>query len=243
MIYLSVYKIQKLIYQGSKNAYYLGQRKKDGRLVTIKVTAGTTFGEKDLRRFTHERDVLSCLHISGIPLCYGVEKYRGSYALILEALPGLCVAERDGMKGLPLQDALTIGAKMAGILGGLHGSNVVHQDIKPEAIFYEPESGDIWLSDFDSASFPNHLKHKIHQPGMSIGTLPYMSPEQTGRLNRSVDFRADFYSLGATLYELLTGSLPFAGSDPLKSSTAILPGCLFPRTRSTPSFRKWYRPS
>jgi PAS domain S-box-containing protein len=216
MIYLSGYKIQKLIYQGSKNAYYLGQRKKDGRPVTIKVAADTTFGEKDLRRFTHERDVLSCLHISGIPLCYGVEKYRGSYALILEALPGLCVAERDGMKGLPLQDALTIGAKMAGILGGLHGGNVVHQDIKPEAIFYEPESGDVWLSDFDSASFPNHLKHKIHQPGMSIGTLPYMSPEQTGRLNRSVDFRADFYSLGATLYELLTGSLPFAGSDPLE---------------------------
>ncbi|MBI5896171.1 MAG: AAA family ATPase, partial [Desulfobacterales bacterium] len=184
--------------------------------MTVKVAVGTTAGEKDLRRFSRERDLLSSLRIPGIPLCYGVERYRSSYALILEALPCSCVAERDGMQGLPLRDILTIGAKMGGILSALHGSNVVHRDIQPEAIFYDPASGGVWLGDFDSASFPDHLTHGIPQPQRAAGTLSYMSPEQTGRLNRSVDFRTDFYSLGATLYELMTGSPPFTGADALE---------------------------
>jgi PAS domain S-box-containing protein len=216
MIFLSGYKIQKPIFLGSKNAYYMGQRKKDGRPVTVKVAVGTIAGEKDLRKFSHERDLLNCLRVTGIPLCYGVERYRSSYALILEALPGACVAARDGVQGLPMRDGLTIGAKMAAILSALHGSNVVHGDIRPEAIFYDPESGAVWLGDFDSASYPDHLTLSLPQPRMATGTLPYMSPEQTGRLNRSIDFRTDFYSLGATLYELMTGSPPFAGADPLE---------------------------
>ncbi len=216
MIFLSGYKIQKPICCGSKNIYYPGQRKKDGRPVTIKVSAGENPGEKDLRSFTHERDLLSYLCIAGVPQSYGVERYRGSYALILEAMPGQCLAGEGGIKDLGLRDTLVIGAKMAGILAGLHASNVIHQDIKPEAIFYDPGTGDVWLGDFESASFPNHLTPKSHQNGTATGTLPYMSPEQTGRLNRSVDFRTDFYSLGATLYELLTGSVPFARSDPLE---------------------------
>jgi PAS domain S-box-containing protein len=216
MIFLSGYKIQQPIFLGSKNAYYTGQRKKDGRPVTVKVAANTTAGDKDLLKFSHERDLLNHLRIPGIPLCYGVERYRSSCALILESLPGKCVAGRDGLQDLPLRDVLTIGAKMAGILSALHGNNVVHGDIKPEAIFYDPESEAVWLGDFDSASFPDHLTLGLPQPRMATGTLPYMSPEQTGRLNRSVDFRTDFYSLGATLYELMTGSPPFTGADPLE---------------------------
>ncbi len=216
MIYLSGYKVQKPVSLSSKYSYYLGQRKKDRRPVMIKVAAGEGLGDRDLCRFTLERDILSGLHISGVPLSYGIERYRGSYALILEALPGVCIAERDGMKDLQLRDVLTIGMKMAQILGALHENNVIHQDIKPEEIFYDSGSGHVWLSGFESASSPNHLTYAVRQPGMSAGTLPYMSPEQTGRLNRSVDFRTDFYSLGATLYELLTGSVPFPGIDPLK---------------------------
>ena len=216
MIYLSGYKIQKNVCRNSRYSYYLGQRKKDGRPVMIKVAAGEGPGDRDLGRFTHERDVLCCFHISGIPLCYGIERYRGSYALILEALPGRCIAESDSVKDLQLRDILTIGMKLAEILGDLHESNVIHQDIKPEEIFYDSGSGHVWLGGFDSASSLNHPNYAIRQSGMSPGTLSYMSPEQTGRLNRSVDFRTDFYSLGATLYELLTGSVPFKGGDSLE---------------------------
>jgi PAS domain S-box-containing protein len=216
MIYLSGYKVQKPVSRSSQYSYYLGQRKKDGRPVMIKVAAGEASPEKVLCRFTHERDILGALHVSGVPLPYGIERYRSSYALILEALPGVCIAEKLSLNDLQLREVLTIGMKMAEILRGLHESNVIHQDIKPEEIFYDSGSAHVWLSGFESASSPNHLGYAVRQTALSAGALPYMSPEQTGRLNRSVDFRSDFYSLGATLYELLTGSAPFPGTDPLK---------------------------
>lgn len=218
MIFLSGYGIKKPIYRGANNDYYLAERKKDGRPVTIKVPVGigARSSEKEIRRFTHEHDILSRLHLPGIPESYGLERYRGGYALILEALPGACLAEWDGMKGLRLRDALAIGSKIAGILSGLHTNHIIHQGIKPEAIFYAPEKGDVWLANFDGASFSTQLVHQIPQPKMAVESLLYLSPEQTGRMNRAVDFRTDFYSLGVTLYEIATGSLPFTGSDPLE---------------------------
>lgn len=216
MIFLAGYKILKPIFIGTQNAYYTGQWKKDGRPVTVKVPAGIAAGEKDLRKFSHERDLLDGLHIPGIPRCYGIERYRGSYALILEALPGGCVADRDSLKPLPLRDTLTIGAKMAGMLASLHESKVVHKEIQPEAIFYDPGTGGVWLGDFARAAFPDHLVPVPPRPVTTMGALAYMSPEQTGRMNRCVDFRTDFYSLGATLYELMAGAPPFAGGDPLE---------------------------
>ena len=218
MIFLPGYGIKEPIYLGVRNHYYLAERKKDGRSVTIKVPTGigAGSGDKEIRRFIHEHDILRRLRLSGVPESYGLERYRGGYALILEALPGVCLVEWDGIKGLCLRDALAIGSKIAGILSGLHINQVIHQGIRPEAIFYASASSDVWLSDFDGASFSAELAHQIPQPKMAVEALSYLSPEQTGRMNRAVDFRTDFYSLGVTLYELVTGSLPFTGSDPLE---------------------------
>ena len=216
LIFLPGYAITKTLFLGSKNAYYRGERKKDGRAVTVKVAVGATTGERDLQRFGHERDLLSALHIPGIPLCYGIERFQVSYALILESLPGMCVVEGDGARLFHLRDVLTIGTKIAEILTYLHENNVIHKDIKPETIFYEPESGIVWLDDFENTTFPEQLSQLARQPRIATESLPYMSPEQTGRMNRSIDFRTDFYSLGATLYELMTGVVPFTGADPLE---------------------------
>ncbi len=168
-------------------------------------------------RFSHERDVLTILSGPGIPLCYGVERYRDSYAIILESLPGICIAETDDiLKHYQLSDILTIGKKVAAILNYLHERNVVHKDIKPETIFYASDSGDVWLGDFGSATFPEQMGQIARQPVIAAESLPYMSPEQTGKMNRPIDFRTDFYSLGVTLYKLMTGVVPFTGTDHLE---------------------------
>ncbi|MDD5171371.1 MAG: AAA family ATPase, partial [Syntrophales bacterium] len=216
MIFLSGYAVKDLIYRGSKYAYYKAERKPDGIPVVIRIPITVLSGEKGRKDVSYEYDILNSLAITGVPRPLGLEKYRGGFALILENFSGSSLAEYSGSKGLHLHDLLTIGSKMAEILGGLHGRNVIHRGINREAIFYAPESGNVWFPDFDGASFQSQVAHEFSRPNMVGQMLPYMSPEQTGRTNRSVDYRTDFYSLGVTLYEIATGSLPFTGSDPLE---------------------------
>ncbi|MDD5724323.1 MAG: sigma 54-interacting transcriptional regulator [Syntrophales bacterium] len=215
MIFLSGYGIEKLIYSGSKNAYYRGAREKDGVPAVIKVPIAAPSREKGRIQVTHEHNLLNSLNIKGIPKSRGVKEYRDGFALILEDSGGSCLAGWKP-KGFNVGDVMTIASKLAELLGELHANGVTHKDINPESIFYEPETGAVWLADFRCAIFSSPDNHKIPDPGMPDGTPPYMSPEQTGRMNRSVDFRTDFYSLGVTLYEMLTGTLPFKGSNSLE---------------------------
>ncbi len=215
MIFLPTYTIHEPIFIGSKSAYYRGVRNKDGQPVTVKVAVGVNNGEKDLQRFSHERDLLNALHNPGIPICYDIERYQNSYALILQSLPGMCIVEREDFPSFNLRDILMIGTNMAGILDYLHAINAIHNDIKPETIFYDPDSGAVWLGDVADMTFADQFAHMRRQPKIATKSLPYISPEQTGRMNRSIDFRTDFYSLGVTLYELMTEVVPFTGADPL----------------------------
>jgi serine/threonine protein kinase len=99
-------------------------------------------------------------------------------------------------------------------LGQVHEHGLIHKDIKPANVLVNHATGQMWLMGFGIASY---LSHQAPEPPEFLaGTLAYMAPEQTGRMNRSIDSRSDLYSLGVTLYEMLTGSLPFTASDPLE---------------------------
>jgi len=117
---------------------------------------------------------------------------------------------------LPIAQFLNIAIQLAKALEFLHQNQIIHKDIKPANIIINSETMQVKLADFSIASRLNKETPNLKNPDRLEGTLAYMSPEQTGRMNRAVDYRSDFYSLGVTFYELLTGKLPFRSNEPLE---------------------------
>ena len=98
----------------------------------------------------------------------------------------------------------------------MHERGLIHKDIKPANILVDVASGGVWLTGFGIASRLPRERQAPAPPEVIAGTLAYMAPEQTGRMNRSIDARSDLYSLGVTFYEMLTGTLPFTAADPME---------------------------
>src|ERR1700682_5787362 len=117
---------------------------------------------------------------------------------------------------MELTQFLRFAVGLAAALGKLHQQGLIHKDIKPANILVDSASGAVWLTGFGIASRLPRERQSAEPPEMIAGTLAYMAPEQTGRMNRSIDSRSDLYSLGVTFYEMLTGVLPFTASDPME---------------------------
>jgi len=139
---------------------------------------------------------------------------HGRPALLLEDHGGETLARLVG-KPWELDLFLRVAIGITAALGRLHQRGLVHRDIKPANVFVNTSTGEAWLSGFGLASRLPRERQTPEPPETIAGTLAYMAPEQTGRTNRSIDSRSDLYSLGVTLYQLLTGSLPFTASDPM----------------------------
>ena len=116
----------------------------------------------------------------------------------------------------PLDEFFLVGLSLLEILENLHQKRIIHKDIKPANILINPETKEIFLIDFSIASLLPKETQELQNPNQLEGTLAYISPEQTGRMNRGIDYRSDFYSLGVTFYELLTGKLPFESNDAME---------------------------
>jgi predicted ATPase/C4-dicarboxylate-specific signal transduction histidine kinase len=134
--------------------------------------------------------------------------------LVLED-PGPGAAGLDRLLGNPIELGrfLRLAINLAGALGKLHQRGLIHKDIKPVNILVDAQSDRVWFTGFGFASRRRREQHAAEPPEVIAGTLAYMAPEQTGRMNRSIDSRSDLYSLGITLYQMLTGVLPFEASD------------------------------
>jgi PAS domain S-box-containing protein len=153
----------------------------------------------------------------------------GAWALRPSALrhaQGLPVLITDDPGGQPL--ATLLGAPLelpvflrwaigiASALAGLHGRGLIHRDLKPASILVQPATGAAWLAGLGRASRAQRQRQAPEPPHVIAGTLAYMAPEQTGRMNRSIDSRSDLYAFGVVLYQMLVGELPFTASDPME---------------------------
>jgi PAS domain S-box-containing protein len=144
-----------------------------------------------------------------------LSRHNDRMTLVLED-PGGTPADRLLGRPLDVSHFLRIAIPLAGALRRVHERGLIHKDIKPANILVDTASGGVWLTGFGIASRLPREHQAPAPPEVIAGTLAYMAPEQTGRMNRSVDSRSDLYALGVTFYEMLTGTLPFTAADPME---------------------------
>jgi predicted ATPase/signal transduction histidine kinase len=175
-----------------------------------------TFSE--LVQFRNQYNICKNLDIPGIIKTYKLEFAQNRYILSMEDFGGISLAEYLAQQGkrLPIEQFLNIAYHLVITLQGLHQQRIIHKDIKPGNILINPHTKEIKITDFSISSLLPRETQEIQNPNVLEGTLAYISPEQTGRMNRGIDYRTDFYSLGVTFYELLTGKLPFMSEDAME---------------------------
>ena len=214
MVSISGYQITEQLYNGSRTLVYRAIREADRKPVVIKLLKNSHPDFNELLQFRNQYTIGKNLNYPGIIQTYSLENYQNGYALVMEDMQGVSLSEyMVGENITSLQDILSIAIQITDILHNLHQNRVIHKDIKPANILINPETKEIKLIDFSISSLLPKETQEIKNPNVLEGTLAYLSPEQTGRMNRGVDFRADFYALGVTLFELLTGELPFKSDD------------------------------
>ncbi|MCW5313408.1 AAA family ATPase [Nostoc sp. KVJ3] len=210
------YEIIEQLYSGSRTQVYRATRQCDRQAVVIKLLKREYPSFSELIQFRNQYAIAKNLDIPSIIKPYSLEPYGNAYALVLEDFGGISLREFTQRRPLTLEQFLPIALQLIDTLHQLHQQRVIHKDIKPANILIHPETGEIKLIDFSIASLLPRETQEIQSLKGLEGTLAYLSPEQTGRMNRGIDYRSDFYSLGVTFFELLSGQLPFASPDPME---------------------------
>ncbi|MEG4987000.1 AAA family ATPase [Microcoleus sp. BR0-C5] len=221
---LSGYQITEQLYAGTRTLVYRGIRTRDQYPVVIKLLRNEYPTFNELVQFRNQYTIAKNLDFPHIVKPLTLEVYQNSYALVMEDFGGVSLStylqtatnQTQPSPALPLAEFLQLAIQLTEIIHYLYQNRVIHKDIKPANILINPDTQEIQLIDFSIASLLPRETQEIQNPNILEGTLAYLSPEQTGRMNRGIDYRSDFYSLGVTFYELLTGNLPFISDDPMK---------------------------
>ncbi len=204
------------LHRGRKRVVFRARRDRDGARVIIKSLAAEFPTVADTASLRREFEILQSLTIQGIARAQALESVRDRLALILEDHGGETLKQLIAQGPMDLGRFLELALALAGTLAELHRHNLIHKDINPNNILVNSKTGAVTLLDFGISSRVRSEQQSLQQPHLLEGTIAYMSPEQTGRMNRDLDYRSDFYSLGITFYEMLTGHLPFDSPDPLE---------------------------
>ncbi|WP_373530639.1 AAA family ATPase [Nostoc sp.] len=219
-INIAGYHLSDQLYNGSRTLVYRGYRQADSLPVAIKLLKNPYPSFSELVQFRNQYTIAKNLNSPLIIQTYSLEPYQNGYALVMEDFGGISLKDYFTCVEIShtksLQEFLLLAIALCNTLDILYQQRIIHKDIKPSNILINPETKQLKLIDFSIASLLPRETQTLVNPNVLEGTLAYISPEQTGRMNRGIDYRTDFYSLGVTFYELLTGELPFQSNDPME---------------------------
>ncbi|MEM7184354.1 MAG: serine/threonine-protein kinase, partial [Spirochaetota bacterium] len=214
-IKLSGYGISEEIHSGRKGKVFRGVRESDKRKVILK-TLHDYPSSRDIARIKKEYDILESIHSSGIVEVLALAEDYDLPILVMKDIGGVSLSQLLKEKEFSLREKLEIAIALSKAIESIHQQEVIHLDLKPSNIIYNNSNKELLVIDFGISTRLSRENPNITSPDKLEGTLAYLSPEQTGRMNRSIDYRADFYALGITLYELFTGKLPFYSKDSME---------------------------
>ncbi|ADO69077.1 trifunctional serine/threonine-protein kinase/ATP-binding protein/sensor histidine kinase [Stigmatella aurantiaca] len=207
------YEVETQLHRSTRTLVYRGRRRVDGLPVVLKLLGEEYPSLEEATRFKREYEIGRKVSGAGAVVVLGLAPAGNSWAIVMEDLGARPLRDVLDERRLSLEEVLRLGIRLASALAAVHRRGVIHKDINPSNIVLEPSLGRVQLIDFGLASVLARESPSLVHPHQLEGTVRYISPEQTGRMNRVVDHRSDLYSLGATLYEMLTGRALFASSD------------------------------
>ncbi|HRG76873.1 MAG TPA: adenylate/guanylate cyclase domain-containing protein [Leptospiraceae bacterium] len=202
------------MHEGRKSIIYRG--KKNDKPVIVKMLRNPFPSLKEVGKLRKEYEIALSLEFERIAKPISLENEDNFLALIYEDIGGEPLSRAIQKIDLGLKTKLRIAIQIVEALEFIHQNEVIHMDIKPDNIIVNLERNYLQVIDFGISTRLSRENPYLSSPENLEGTLVYISPEQTGRMNRSVDYRTDFYSLGVTLYELFTGTLPFNSEDSME---------------------------
>ncbi|MEG4089072.1 AAA family ATPase [Microcoleus sp. K1-B6] len=216
MLTLPGVEITELIYESANSLVYRAFRQPDSLPVVLKILKENYPTPQELARYRTEYKITQSLNLSGCIKAYDLQPYQNTLVMFVEDFGGEALKIWMQQQKFSIAEFLRIAIATTESLQQIHSANIIHKDINPSNIVFNPASGELKIIDFGISTQLTRENNTLKNPNILEGTLAYMSPEQTGRMNRSLDYRTDFYSLGATFYELLTYQLPFDTHDVLE---------------------------
>lgn len=207
------YTLKKLLYEGKQTFVYRALRNSDHFPVIIKILREEHPPSKHIVQLQHEYAVIRELNNSKIIQVFGLENFKDRLFLILEDFEGESLADLIKKRKIDLETFLWIAIELAHGIAAIHHQQIIHKDIKPQNIIVNLATKQVKIIDFGTSTLLSREIQQVVTPENLEGTIAYISPEQTGRMTQSVDYRTDIYSLGVTLYEMITGKLPFQSKD------------------------------
>ncbi|MEG4407343.1 AAA family ATPase [Microcoleus sp. MON2_D5] len=210
------YQITEKLHESSNSLVYRGYRQADNLPVILKMLKQAYPSPEKIAWFKREYEITQNINLPGVIDVYSFQNLENQWVIALEDFGGESLNRIIAKKQFTIAEFLHLAIEIVDILGQVHQQHIIHKDINPSNIILNQQTGKLKLIDFGISTTLSRENPTFLNPNVLEGTLAYLSPEQTGRMNRAIDYRTDFYSLGITFYELLTGQLPFPTNDVLE---------------------------